>query len=75
MGTSQIIKLAANFKMAATARLVKLFSRKRRQVCQIKQQTGSSRRPRQAQGISILFRSTYVPSLVLDYPSSLFSGL
>lgn len=45
MGTSQIVELAANFK--------------------IEQQTGSSRRPRQEQGISILFQSTHAPSLVL----------
>ena len=32
MGTSQIAKLAANFKMASTAQLVKLFSRKRKAV-------------------------------------------
>lgn len=32
MGTSQIVDLAANFKMTATAQLVKLFSRKRKAV-------------------------------------------
>ena len=58
MGTSQIVELAANFKMAAT-----------------EQQPGSSRRPRQEQGISILFRSTQASSLVLVSPPSLFCGL
>ena len=32
MGTSQIVELVANFKMAATAQLVKFFSRKRKAV-------------------------------------------
>lgn len=44
-------------------------------VLPVEQQTGSFRQPKQEQGISILFQSTYAPSLVLVSPPSFFCGL
>ena len=46
-----------------------------KQVFPVEQQTGSFRQPKQEQGISILFRSTHAPPLVLVSPPSFFCGL